>query len=502
MTGPIVSPSVKWAQYTLPSEAATEHFLFMGATGSGKTVLIKMLMKSAFDRRRWLPGTRGLIYDAKQDILPTLYGLGLEDHIRLLHPFDARGLAWDIAKDVRSPIVARQIATILVPDTANASGADRFFTDAVRELLTAVMLVLMNGPKGKTWTLRDVLAALFDPINLKGILESSELFIAKRTLAHYLDGKDNRTRDNIFATISAKLGIYEPVAAAWSHAPGRVAISDWVQNEWLLVLGNDEGARASLDAINRALFQRVTEEVLAREEQPPILKRHGHERTWIFLDEVREAGRLDGLRSILNKGRSKGACVVLGCQDVEGVRAVYGAEEANELLGQCSHVVVLHLMNPETARWASELFGEVDVAVPGRSEQIGGGHSEGTSESIERKTVVSTYELLTMPKISEKQGLSGYLKSPVLDQSTSPDIMALSLQERICSWKNAEGDVFSWENAVKPYYPQDTDAASFEPRDPAHQYLTPWSEDEGALLLSGSQKESTARRRGPLSRLD
>ncbi|MCX6378960.1 MAG: type IV secretion system DNA-binding domain-containing protein [Armatimonadetes bacterium] len=472
----IVTPKIKWAQYTLPPEAASEHFLFLGSTGSGKSVLIKMLMKSAMDGQNGLKGTRALIYDAKQDIVPTLHGLHLADRIRLLNPFDRRGVAWDIAGDVTSPIIARQIATILVPEAKNSSGGDQFFTAAVRELLMGVMVILMNSPIAKTWTLRDALIPLFSLPQLKALLASSDLFIAKRLQEHYLASEDHRTTSNILTTISTKLGIYEPVAAAWSHAPDKIAIRDWIGSDWILVLGNDEGARASLDAINRALFQRVTEEVLKGAEQPSILKRHGLERTWIILDEVREAGRLEGLRSVLNKGRSKGACVVLGCQDVEGMRSVYGKEEANELLAQCSHVAVLNVINPETARWASELFGEADIEVSGSSEQIGGPFSQSVSEKIERKTLVSTYELLTMPKLNPIHGMSGYLKSPVLERSQA--LVGYSPRERISSWERAQGDEFSWDKAIKDYLPAVANVPAFEPRDVSQQYLMPWNEEE------------------------
>ena len=64
---------VKWGPYNLPSEAAPEHFLFLGSTGSGKSVLIKMLMRSALDGAAMREGTRAVVYDAKQDILPFLY---------------------------------------------------------------------------------------------------------------------------------------------------------------------------------------------------------------------------------------------------------------------------------------------------------------------------------------------------------------------------------------------------------------------------------------------
>ena len=87
--------------------------------------------------------------------------------------------------------------------------------------------------------------------------------------------------------------------------------------------------RQSLDAINQAIFKRAAELLLAQDESP-------ERETWIILDELREAGKLDGLTSLLSKGRSFGARVVVGFQDIEGLRAVYGEKEANEMPPDCA----------------------------------------------------------------------------------------------------------------------------------------------------------------------
>lgn len=53
----------------------------------------------------------------------------------------------------------------------------------------------------------------------------------------------------------------------------------------------------------------------------------------MFLDELRDLGRLDALNRLLLKGRSKNVSVVLGFQDIEGLREVYGDKVANEIVG-------------------------------------------------------------------------------------------------------------------------------------------------------------------------
>jgi len=75
----------------------------------------------------------------------------------------------------------------------------------------------------------------------------------------------------------------------------------------ILVLGNDEDNRAAIDTINQLIFKRLSELMLAQPEVNP----GDSKSTWFLLDEVRQAGKLEGLSALMTKGRSKGAAVLL-----------------------------------------------------------------------------------------------------------------------------------------------------------------------------------------------
>jgi type IV secretory pathway TraG/TraD family ATPase VirD4 len=482
---------VKWGPYLLPAEAATEHFLFIGSTGSGKTVLIKMLMRSVLRPDTMNLGSRAVIYDAKQDILPFLYDVMPEERIQILHPFDKRGWAWDIAKDVTSLLAARQIATILIPEVQRPTGSDRFFNEASRELLMSAMIALMHSQRSMDWTLRDLLLLVLNPQDLSEALANTGLHVTQRVRQMYLVQADDRTRANILTSLSTSVGVHEPVAAAWHTSKKRLSIKEWIKSDKVLVLGNDESARASIDPINRALFQRISEEILHLQEQPPEDAKSGRFRTWIILDEFREAGKLEGLRRLLNKGRSKGACVVLGCQDIEGVRAVYGKEEGAELLSQCQHIAVLNVGNPETAEWATNLFGAENVAVATAGATIGSQYSETQSETTQRRTLVTTRELVSMPRISPRTGFSGYYKSPVIE--TSEALISRPQHQRICPWRYGDKSEFTWDRIAR-YLNSASGVLPFDERAKSSQYLEAWTPSErlklGLNLLTASDERS------------
>ncbi len=462
----------------------------MGATGSGKTVLITRLMSDVLPKLYQMH-SRALIYDAKQDIVQALTRMGLrqDEHFKILHPFDKRSYAWDMAKDIVDPISARQMSTILVPDEDKPGENSGFFTNAVRELLTGVLLVFINCANEGAWTFRDVILAMLYPQYLARLLamnqtrEGEEFYIPTRLRESYLpaafgnSGADPRTASNIRSTISTRLSVYEPIAAAWDKAQkqGRTfSLNGWMRSNDILVLGNDEASRTALDAVNRCLFKRMTELVLAKEEALRKVRESGRDLTWVFFDEIREAGLLDGLSRLLTKGRSKGVVVILGFQDIEGLRAVYGDEVANELTGQCHGIVVLKLNSPSTAQWAADLFGKrIETFELDTIHVASTGAQWGSGKQQQERGRIYTADLLYLPPTSEKNGLWGYQRWSGQSINDNP-FFRLGWQD-IQPYLGQEPDE---ENEEADDEGRSKKTASFDPRDPRDQYLKVWDRQD------------------------
>ncbi|MCI0538823.1 MAG: type IV secretion system DNA-binding domain-containing protein [Verrucomicrobiales bacterium] len=99
-------PGLLIGRHLFPSHVATNHFAFVGTTGSGKTLLQRLLMQSALTTVGHGHGHRAVVYDAKQDTLSILSGMRIGCPVHVLNPLDARSVAWDMAADVESPAVA------------------------------------------------------------------------------------------------------------------------------------------------------------------------------------------------------------------------------------------------------------------------------------------------------------------------------------------------------------------------------------------------------------
>ncbi len=437
-----------------PSRLASGHFAVVGATGSGKTLIQRLLLQSALPLIGRGLGHRALIYDAKQDLLGLLAGMKLNCSLRLLHPFDLRSAAWDMALDITGPASALQAASLLIPETKG--DANPFFTNAARHLLYGTLLgCISRAPK--RWTFRQVLLTVRNKERLRQILSTLP---QSEPLLQYFEHP--ATLQNILSTVLTCTAPYEILAAAWDQAKKKFSLREWLQTESILILGNDEQNRVALDTINRLIFRRVSELILSG----PELTSSFSNRTWLFLDEAREAGKLDGLSRLLTQGRSKGAAVVLGFQDIAGLREVYGRNLADELVGQCNTKVLLRLNSPETAEWASKLIGSEEVlesrAGSSRNRDntrpLAGSQGDSISHGITQRPVVLPSELLGLPETTPENGLTSFVVSPL----TGPYRMHLS-----------------GEWLARKLRPSRTDIPNFLPRPECDQYLRPWAGDDG-----------------------
>lgn len=416
-------PALLWGGVLLPARCGTEHFCVIGESGSGKTKTIQLLLKSVLPTIRTGSNRRAMIYDAKRDLFSILSSFNLSCPVQTLHPFDRRGVAWDIAKDVTDPMIAIEIATILIPE--NAGEKEPYFPQAARALLSGVLESLLRHAPGK-WTLRDAVLALRYPERARVLLKSS-------TDTRYLIEKyagTSRTAKDIASTLENSLRRLSFVAAAWELATKKVSLADWLKDgESVLLLGSSPKMESTFRELNRAILHRAAQ--LIREQGEADRESNGRppRQTWIVVDELREAGRLDGFYSLLVEGRSKGACVVLGFQDIPGLYSVYGRELAAEMIGLCSNKAFLRSSDNDTQEFASRSFGTQEIDLPRASVSHGVSRTYGDSRSTSESTTTQySYHRETKPLLLPSQfrsdlprptpntGLNGYYQTALVGQ--------------------------------------------------------------------------------------
>jgi len=341
-----------WALRNLPTDEAVKHLAILGTTSGGKSTLIQLYLQSIAPRFRsnWHRPEQLVIFDGKNDAVPLLASLGLrpeDENVYILNPFDERGVGWDLADGAQGNLMARHLASLLVPPEPSSNAP--YFADSARDLVYAVVLAL-NTVAGPRWQFRDLICALDSPDRIKAITarHGRAEVIARRIL------DDEKHAFGVLSSLGTKMVRFEPVAALWhcTQNPRRFRIGEFLSRPGVLVLSNDPLLRDSLWPINALLLKALTQEILRRPGSR-------HPRHWFVLDEFPAMEKVDCIHDLLRRGRSKGASVLLGMQGVEALYEVYGENATDDMLSQCAYKTFLRAGGPKTAEWAERFFGKV-----------------------------------------------------------------------------------------------------------------------------------------------
>lgn len=397
---------LQWGPFELPESAATQHFLAVGTTGSGKSLVQRKLMQRVLCGIQPGMDTRALILDAKCDTPAFLKHIGATCRVYTFNPFDARtsypkAVAWDVAADVTSPARALNLAGALIP--SEQGGSNRYFTDAARQVVAGVIESFIRYSPG-VWTFSDLVFALLSMERTKELLSRDS--DGQDVVANFFG--DERTGYQVFTTIVSRMAYFKSVAALWQRTTDKLSIKSWLADEAILLLGVNATARMALDAINEILFRIVVEEI---DMQPDSTTR----RTWFWIDEARLSGPLlkgEMLPYLAVKGRSRGACLVLAFQDIEGFREAAGPRVAHEIIAQCSHKALLRMESDESATWASRVLGQYETLEIMRSDPAFLGRGGTRSEHVARKDAVLPSEFYAIPPSGTESGLTGFFVSP------------------------------------------------------------------------------------------
>jgi hypothetical protein len=406
-------PGVLWGGILHPAGELTQsHWLGVGVTRSGKTLTIRHFLQSVIplvgldpdDRPAAHRGTRyrAVCYDPKTEMMPILEPL-VKCRVVLVNPFDLRGHAWRLRDDVGTdPTIALEVANSLIPRPEGEKNP--FFTEGARALLAGIMISFALS--GGEWNLLDVVIALRSRRKMREVLERHPQ--TRPLVEQYFEPEE--TFRNIFSTIANQMTLFDPVAHLWAAAEREgksVSLKEWLEGDFVLVLGNDDSRRAVIDPLIRAVFGRIAS-LLLRPEKP------AGERNLVILDELREAGHLPGLRRVLNKGLGEGTTVVAGFTDIAGLESAdaYGEKEAREMLGMFSNKCVLRLESESTAEWAARIFGEYErYEYPVSQAEQG---NKNTREELVKRESILPSQFLGIPPTGPERGLTGYYLSPAV----------------------------------------------------------------------------------------
>jgi hypothetical protein len=263
-----------------------------------------------------------------------------------------------------------------------------------------------EGKPRLEWYLRDVALAVRHPKTCRAILNRHD------ELAHYIQFLE-RENNEVLVTVLSHIIPFETIAALWDKQD-LFSLVDWRDrnDQGVLLFGNDSESQGPITTMNSFLIERLFQ--VARNDSTRSGKH-----TAIFLDEVSNLDKLNGLDTITATGRDFGISMFLGFQSFSAMKAKYGEDIANKILNELSHRAYLRGEKGHV-QWVSEQLGmrEVRERTPSDGSSISWtkdglttGTQDGNSWPLKDAPVVKEGLIKTLSETNERNGLTGFFSS-------------------------------------------------------------------------------------------
>jgi type IV secretory pathway TraG/TraD family ATPase VirD4 len=326
---------VELARVCIPRSIECEHFLITGATGAGKSMAIRSLLRQIQAR-----GELVIVVDPECEYISEFYRSVRGDLI--MNPVDERCPYWSPWLELSERYYQADAATLaasLIPEPPRGyeSGSDHFFRQSSRTLLESLLQV----------------AAPREPQSIPKLLELDrnklKQAISGTPAYSLIDPGAHEQGAGIIATVAnaTRPFLYLPPSdgrPSWSAL-------QWAERPegWLFMTMRDESNSAALPLANLWL-----DLIVGR-----LLNSASHcRRVWIVVDELPVLGRQAKLETLVTRGRKRGLAAVLGFQSIAQLRRIYGHEQAAVLASMPSTKLLLRVDEPETATFIARQIGE------------------------------------------------------------------------------------------------------------------------------------------------
>lgn len=380
-------PQITMCGVPVPVKAETTHISVGGATGTGKSTIIKEMIV-AIKRREMKTGRRErkIILDPDGDYFHTFSRPG----DKLLNPFDQRTEGWTFFNEVESDYDFERLAEAIIQPSPSDDSEE--WNRYARLLFVEVAKKLKF--EGQNLTMAEV----FRLTNLAPVEELEEFVAGTPAAALFVKGAEK-------ATGSARFVLSNKLAPHLDMPTGSFSLRGWLTDPdgGDLYITWSDAMRKKLTPLISAWVDMLFSSMLGLE---PDLSR----RIWTFLDELESLDYLPTLNDALTKGRKKGICVVTGWQAYSQLINVYGEQVAETMLGNHRSIVVMAVGRggTKTLEHMTKSLGEHEVKRKSHSRSVSLTKAGSASESdrIQKEKAVLESEIMRL------DDLNGYLAFP------------------------------------------------------------------------------------------
>lgn len=360
----------------LADDRSRTHILVVGGTGTGKSLTLKPILHQAIRA-----GHKLVILDKKGEYTEEIE----ERRAILIGIHERRQWQWWIARDIRTIPDAQQFLEGVIPVDASQP----FWGTAARLIGTALMAHLIHNMQGE-WDLSDF-AQLCE-------LETEEL--TRIALASYPQAApifqgEGQALASVLGNLAAYTAPLKTFAQEWDGSTYPLfSFSDWLEDPSPArncLIFQSGGRYGSLnDPLIRGCLT-----FMAGYVDSPMFHRDSNEEPrslWFFCDEFQSFGKLDTFTKILlERGRDKGARMVIGVQDVSQLNELYGQDFVKFLMSNVGTSILAGANQGETAETFSKNLGQLSF---NKTHTTHSENGKSVNEQEHQEEVLNTAEII------------------------------------------------------------------------------------------------------------
>ena len=372
---------------TVPRKEETEGLLILGDPGTGKTQIMHQVL---YEIGRRKPMEAIVVYDPEGEFFMN-HGDPQRDYI--MNPTDDRCPYWSPASEIsyQNQITEaadrKMLAECFLPYRRFSGTNSDFFIDAARMILARVFEVEKDVTR-----ICETLASenLIDEV------------VAGTEMAHLINPGAKGQRGGVLATL-AEVAEMLRLLPRRDQCMKELSFTQFAKTrQSRIFFTSKHDTRDALGKLYAALINLSMKRLLASDLE--WSKQHP---CWLIIDEVHALKHLSALPTVIVEGRKHGLKIVIGTQNKAQLQEHYGPAAAT-MLASFHTKIFFRCNEPESARWVSDLIGELETEKPRMgttaSVQQYGRDSIQYTTMTEQRSVVSKEEIMSLPN------LQGYWK--------------------------------------------------------------------------------------------
>lgn len=378
-------PNLRIGDTLIPREMETSHILVLGATRTGKGVLLNQLIRQ-INERKMSHGTMEKIihYDLKGEFVSKHYEPGRDI---IFYPYDQRSIGWNIFNEIETYPDFDTVAKSLYTSTDTR---DEYWYNCARDVFRMGLVYLKQ--RGLT-TNKDLWN--FFSQNLESIKMCLEtLPLGERSALKHIEKADTNQAATILSIVQERIQFFRYLV----NIDGSFSLRRYIREESdcrNLFLLNVVNYSEIFKPLMTFAIDTIIRETLSL---PDKLER----RVFFVLDEIGSLYRLNSLLDLLTVGASKGGSLLCANQDIGRIEETYGRSNAKTFFNNFNTDIILRVNEPETADFLSKAFGERQVLKRVESRAMSPskyGDSKSYSEQEKTERIFLPSEFQSLPNL-------------------------------------------------------------------------------------------------------